>query len=110
MSDSEAVTVFCHYRVRAGEEAAFIELLGKHWPTLQRLGVVTDEPSAVYRGEDEKGRPIFFEVFSWRNEAAFERAHAHPEVLAIWEPMDMLCEARDGRPNMEFPHARRLAL
>jgi hypothetical protein len=110
MSQHEPVTVFCHYRVRATEEPAFRELLGRHWPTLQRLGVVTDDPSAVYRGVDEKGRPFFFEVFSWRNEAAFERAHAHPEVLAIWEPMDTLCEAREGRPNMEFPHVRRLTV
>jgi hypothetical protein len=33
-----------------------------------------------------------------------QRAHEHPEVLAIWEPMDTLCEQRNGKPNMEFPH------
>jgi hypothetical protein len=110
MPKEEPVTVFCHYRVRAGKEPQFVELLRRHWPTLRDLGVVTDEPSAVYRGDDEEGRPFFFEVFSWRSEAAFERAHSHPEVLKIWEPMDGLCEPRDGRPNMEFPHARRVAL
>jgi len=110
MPESGPVTVICHYRVRPTAEAAFVELLRRHWPALHGLGVVTDERSAVYRGEDEKGRPSFFEIFSWRDEAAAERAHTHPEVLAIWEPMDTLCEGRDGRPNMEFPHVRRLAL
>ena len=110
MAEPGPVTVICHYRVRATQEAAFVELLRRHWPALHGLGVVTDEPSAVYRGEDEKGRPSFFEIFSWRDETAAEQAHAHPEVLAIWEPMDTLCEDREGRPNMEFPHVRRLAL
>jgi hypothetical protein len=30
--------------------------------------------------------------------------HEHPDVLAIWEPMDPLLEDRDGRPKWEFPH------
>ena len=110
MTTREPVTVICHYRVRTTEEAPFLELLRRHWPTLQALGVVTDEPAVAYRGVDERDRPCFFEIFAWRDEAAFERAHSHPEVLAIWEPMDALCEERDGRPNMEFPHVRRVAL
>lgn len=104
------VTVICHYRVREDGERSFLDLLRRHWPKLHELGVVTDEPSAVYRGLDEKGRPYLVEIFSWLDEQAFERAHTHPEVLAIWEPMDGLCEGRDGRPNMEFPHVHRLAL
>ena len=31
------------------------------------------------------------------------RAHEIPDVMAVWEPMGKLCEARDGRPAMEFP-------
>ena len=103
-------TVICHYCVKAGKEADFEGLLRRHWPTLRRLGTVTDEPSQIYRGEDAKGRPMFWEIFHWKSAAAFEKAHAHPEVLAIWEPMDALCEPREGRPNMEFPHVERLAL
>jgi hypothetical protein len=53
---------------------------------------------------------MYWEIFEWKSAAAFEKAHAHSEVLAIWEPMDALCEPRDGRPNMEFPHVERLAL
>jgi hypothetical protein len=110
MAADEPVTVICQYRVRPGTEDAFLGLLRRHWPTLSKLGVVTDEPARTYRGADEKGRPVYYEIFAWRSDAAFERAHSHPEVLGIWEPMDALCEAREGRPNMEFPHVRPLAL
>ena len=102
-------TVLCHYYVKAGNEAEFERLLRRHWPTLRRLGAVTDEPSQVYRGRDARGRPTFWEIFHWKSAAAFEKAHSHPEVLAIWEPMDALCETREGRPNMEFPHVKRIA-
>src|SRR5688572_12403775 len=105
-----AETVICHYCVRKGSERDFEALLMRHWPTLRRLGTVTDAPSRIYRGQDRAGRPMYWEIFEWRSAAALEKAHAHPAVLAIWEPMDALCEARDGRPNMEFPHVEKLEL
>jgi hypothetical protein len=96
--------VICHYRVASGNEDAFEMLLRKHWPTLHALGLVTDEPSQQYKGtEQDNGLPIYFEIFDWLDGAS-ERAHEHPEVMAIWEPMDQLCERRGGKPNMEFPH------
>ena len=48
----------------------------------------------------------FVEIFDWKSEEASRVAHEHPEVMAIWEPMDKLTEKRDGRPNMEFPHVQ----
>jgi hypothetical protein len=95
--------VFCHYRVAPGNETAFEKLLKDHWPTLHRLGLVTDEPSEHFKGEDQEGGPLYIEIFAWLDGAA-SRAHEHPEVMAIWEPMDQLCERRHGKPNMEFPH------
>jgi hypothetical protein len=97
-------TVLCHYRVRSGQEKAFEALLERHWPALHRLGLATAEPSRVYRGADDQGRPLFWEIFSWASDDAAGRAHSHPEVAAIWEPMDALCESREGQRNMEFPH------
>ena len=59
-------TVICHYRVRRGNESAFEELLGSHWPTLRRLGLVTDAPSKSFKGEEQdNGEPIYFEIFDW---------------------------------------------
>ena len=96
--------VICQYRVKRGNEDAFEELLANHWLTLHRLGLVTDVPSQHFKGEEQdNGEPIYFEIFDWLDEAV-GRAHEHPDVMAIWEPMDQLCESRGGKPNMEFPH------
>jgi hypothetical protein len=97
-------TVICHYRVASGNERQFEALLARHWPTLRDLGLVTGERSRCFRGsEQDNGQPIYFEIFDWLD-GAVERAHEHPEVMAIWEPMDQLCERRGDKPNMEFPH------
>lgn len=103
MSES-ADKVICHYRVARGNEKKFEALLKKHWPTLHKLGLVTDAPPQHFKGEEQdNGKPIYFEIFDWRD-GAVDRAHEHPEVMAIWEPMDQLCEKRGDKPNMEFPH------
>ena len=108
MSDAQPQTVICTYRVRVDREGEFRALLMKHWPKLRELGLVTEAPSVVYRGLDAQGRPYFLEIFDWKSADRVQRAHEHPEVMAIWEPMDALCETRDGLPNMEFPHVERV--
>ena len=96
--------VIYQYRVKTGSEEKFEKLLANHWQTLHRLGLVTDVPPQHFKGEEQdNGQPIYFEIFDWLDDAV-ERAHEHPEVMAIWEPMDQLCEARGDKPNMEFPH------
>ena len=100
--------VICQYRVKKGNEPEFEKLLEIHWPTLHSLGLITDEPSQHYKGEEQdNGQPIYFEIFDWLDDAV-DRAHEHSEVMAIWEPMDQLCETRGGKPNMEFPNVERL--
>ncbi len=102
-------TVICHYRVARGNEAAFEKLLARHWPTLRRLELATADPPQHFKGEEtDSGEPIYFEIFDWVD-GAVDRAHEHPEVMAIWEPMDQLCEARGDKPNMEFPHVETLS-
>lgn len=104
MSQSE--TVVCTYRVIAGREPEFVKLLRDHWPKLRELGLVVGEPSKLYRGIDREQKPYFIEIFTWRDADAVEAAHASPEVLLLWEPMEKLCESRGGRPAMEFPHVQ----
>ena len=101
-------TVICTYRVAPGNEDAFMGLLASHWPTLHQLGFVTDELPELFRSLGD-GAPTFVEIFTWR-EGGFHEAHTHPRVLAIWERMEPLCEDRDGRPGMEFPHFTRLRI
>jgi hypothetical protein len=100
-------TVICTYRVRADAEPAFRDLLGRHWPTLHKLGFVTDEPSVIYRELDAP--PTYVEIFTWV-EGGYEGAREHPAVLAIWAPMDPLLEGRDGLVKWTFPHYERLTL
>jgi hypothetical protein len=99
-------TVICLYRVAPGHEDQFTRLLERHWPALRALDLVTDEPPQHYRGFEQDGAPLFVEIFQWRSAEAARVAHQHPEVMAIWEPMDKLTEQRKGRPNMEFPHVQ----
>ncbi len=107
---SDPITVICLYRVKAGLEDEFTLLLQRHWSTLKTLDLVTGEPPRYYRGAEKDGQPLFVEIFTWKSEEASGLAHEHPDVMAIWEPMDRLTESRAGRPNMEFPHVRPLSL
>ena len=99
------VLVVCTYRVAKGNEKEFTGLLRRHWPLLRELKLATRKRPRHYRGAEQEGQPIFFEIFEWVDEDAHKLASQHPDLMAIWERMDKLCEARDGRPNMEFPHA-----
>jgi hypothetical protein len=100
--------VVCTYRVKIGREQDFIALLERHWPTLRKLGLVHEQPRMALQGRDTDKTSCFVEIFAWKDRG-FEVAHKHPEVLALWEPMEQMCEARDGRPATEFPHYSVLA-
>jgi hypothetical protein len=104
------LTALCTYRVKAGSEDAFRKLLSKHWPTLRRLGLATDVAPTTYEGMEKAGAPFFVELLTWKDAEAPNMAHQLPEVMAIWEPMGKLCEARDGKPPMEFPHVKSIQI
>lgn len=105
-----AEIVICLYRVCKGSERKFVKLLERHWLTLRRFALVTAARPQHFRGVEQDGRPIFVEIFAWKNAKAAQIAHEHPEVMVIWEAMDKLCEVRGGRPNMEFPHVQPLKI
>jgi hypothetical protein len=102
------ITSLCIYRVKPGSEKAFRKLLETHWPTLRREGLGADVPSTIYQGSEGEGEPIFVELLSWKDADGPNRAHELPAVMAVWEPMGQLCEARKGRPPMEFPLVERI--
>jgi len=106
---TSSITSMCVYQVRAGAEPEFEQLLRKHWPTLNQLELVTDKPATAYRGHNDDGAPFFVEFIEWRDATAPDTAHALPEVAAIWEAMGPLCEARNGKPPMEFPTVENIA-
>jgi hypothetical protein len=93
--------------VKPGRE--FIGLLERHWPTLKKLELVHEQPRIALQGRDTDRTSWFVEIFAWKDRG-FEIAHKHPEMLAMWEPMEQMCEARGGHPATEFPHFYVLAL
>ena len=99
--------VICTYRVGPDAEESFVELLKRHWHTPHELGFVTDERSLGFRGMDCWS--TYVEIFTLV-EGGFDRAHEHPDVIAIWEPMEPLLEEREGLPRWDFPHYQRVAL
>ena len=100
-------TVICTYRVRDDAEARFLDLLRRHWYTLHDLGFVTDDSSLVFRSAEDG--LTYVEIFTWV-EGGFDRAHEHPDVLAIWEPMEPLLEERGPFPKWDFPHYEQVSL
>jgi len=98
----------CTYRVKENKEQDFLNLLLKHCPTLSKLGLVTDDPSLMFRGTDESGKTFFVEILSWKSTDGPKLAEQMPEVLAICERMGQLVEPRMGRPPMEFPFVEQI--
>lgn len=101
-------TVVCIYRVQVGREDDFQVIMERHWPVLRELALVTHDRPQCFRGSEGDGKPLFIEIFDWSSNDASRSAHSHAEVAAIWDAMNRLTEGRDGRPNMEFPHAKRI--
>ena len=74
----EPATVICHYRVKPDREAELLALIRRHEEVVRRLSLVTDEPTRLYRGADEKERPYFVKIFEWQP-GAVERAEERVE-------------------------------
>lgn len=86
------------YRVKKGHDAEFKKLLSQHWPTLNRLGLVTSEPAKVWRAENIRSSfdgSTWVEMFTWKDEKGSDVAHQTPEVMKIWEPMTPILDGMD---------------
>ena len=90
------MTNVCIYRMKASNEAAFRALLDRHWPTLHKEGLVTDEPVQIHRTLDRKDLICYVEIFTWKNSEGPDICHQMPSVMQIWEPMGAILE------HMEF--------
>lgn len=111
MSGTESPSIaICTYRIKRGKEDEFLSFLQRHWPTLRDLRMAEDVPSLVFRGSDESGEAVVTEILTWKDADMPNHAHEVPAVMAIWERMGMCCEARLGRPAMEFPQVHELHL
>jgi len=94
------------YQVRPEAEDEFLTMLAGHWPTLNRLGFVTDDRPSVLCSTEEP--PVFVEIMTWEA-GGMRPAHEHPDVIPIWERMKALVEERTEHhnvPGMSFPFYR----
>jgi hypothetical protein len=82
------LTIISTYRVRADAYGDFQELLGRHWPVLRQLELVTNRPPQYFAGSpDTDGGVPVVEIFEWASEQAAAHAHEHPAVGEIWQEM-----------------------
>ena len=98
-------TVIVAYRPKAGREGELMAAVRKHLAVLRRENLATDRPSQVMRAAD--GTVV--EVFEWQSTEAIARAHANPEVQALWREFDEACDfvplaalAEANQPFAEF--------
>lgn len=95
--------VIASFKPKPGQEAALLDVVREHVPTLQRLGLATDRASLVMRAADG----TLVEAFEWRSSAAIDAAHKHPEVLAMWQRFEAACEyaSLNGLAEAQHPFA-----
>jgi hypothetical protein len=96
------------YWVRPEAEPDFRVLLDRHWPTLNRLGFVTDDPPLILRSSEDP--PVYIEIATWEA-GGMRPAHDHPDVIEIWEAVKQLVEERPEQhnvPGMSFPFYRKV--
>ena len=93
MPDTKPVPTLVIYTPKNGKENELQPLVENHWPTLNRIGLVTKDPARIWRATDKRaGKSFFVEIFSWKDGEASNVAHQTPEVMAVWEPMGAILE------------------
>lgn len=81
----ERVAAIVEYRVRDHMDLEFIRTIRDKWAFQERCGYI--EPGgSVARVDDEQHR--YVEVFTWIDANAISRAHADPQMDAIWAALD----------------------
>ncbi|MDQ3281911.1 MAG: hypothetical protein M3Q69_10925 [Acidobacteriota bacterium] len=81
-------TVLVTFRPKAGAEAELERVIGKHWETVTRLHLVTNDNRMIYRVRDEDGKTHFVQILTWKDAEIPD--HAPAEVLRWWKEMQRL--------------------
>jgi len=89
--------------VKSDQVPDFLKLMPAYWAALRAEHLVLDAPHVVLQGE-EHGKPIFIEVFSWRDHDAPE--HVPPVIQQFWDCINRMVESREGHPGIEFPEMK----
>jgi hypothetical protein len=108
---SQPETVIAIYKPKPGSEAPLMNLVRTHVPRLRELGLATEMQPILLRSPKDG---TLLEIFDWRDKAAVEAAHSHPEVLAMWTLFGNLCDFISlgdlEESSVPFPHFERVNL
>jgi hypothetical protein len=95
----ETETILSTYRVRPGQEQAFLAAVTRTWAIYRRLDAVLPRPHILVRRADDAGHTIYNELFTWRSGDIPDNAPA--EIKAAWKELEALCKKPDGHSGIE---------
>ena len=93
-------TVMVTLRAKPGTESEVATAPASHWTIARTMKLVDDRTHITMKTTDAEGRVTFVDVFT-RCDPAIPDA-APPEILAVWNEMTRLSDARGGRPGLEI--------
>jgi hypothetical protein len=102
-----ADTVMATFQVKAGMVDRLSQLLDRHFATITRLGL-GGGPKPVRVLHEMPTGPVLYEIFDW-SDGVIAKAAETLEVKALWGEIEACCEARSGKPALDFPHVKRLS-
>ncbi len=82
------VMVIACYRPKPDCEDDLLELMKTHLPTLRAEGLVGEGPSLCGRASDG----TIVEIFTWKTQAAIDKAHENPVVAEMWGQYAKVCD------------------
>jgi len=80
--------VIAAYRPKPGKEAGLLQIVREHLPILRQEKLATSRPSHTMRCKDG----TIIEVFEWESAEAIAAAHKNPNVIAMWNRFNDVCD------------------
>jgi hypothetical protein len=77
--------VIITYVVKKGRENEFIRVLRKHWKVLRSEGLTTNQLPFILR--DPENPSVFKEIFEWKSQRSFTKAHESEKVQKVWNEL-----------------------
>jgi hypothetical protein len=73
------------YVVKKGREKEFQRILRRHWKVLRSENLTTNQLPFLLK--DPESPMVYKEIFEWKSNTSFQKAHESKKVQAIWRQM-----------------------
>lgn len=101
---SKPVPTLISYFPKPGKGKELLALIEKHWPILDKGGLVTKTKAKVWKAHDKRQNTDYFiEYMEWKDGESSGLAHQLPEVMAVWETMGPIMETMSIVQIEELP-------